>query len=71
MTIIRKVKLKTELQQHIDRLVHEHGSLRAAARALGFDPPYLWRLRKGFKANPSDKTLKKLGLRREETLRPL
>lgn len=71
MAIVKKVRLKSDLQQHIDLLVTEHGGLRAAARALGLDPAYLCRLRKGLKRNPHEKTLKKLGLQRQERLVPV
>jgi transcriptional regulator with XRE-family HTH domain len=59
---------KTDLQKQIDRLAKAHGGLRAAARAVGMDPAYLWRLRQGKKKNPTPKTLEKLGLRRTERL---
>ena len=42
----------------------EHGSLRAAARALGVDAGYLFRLKSGKKSNPSEALLTKLHLKR-------
>jgi len=42
-----------------------HGGTRAASRATGVDGGYLVRLRDGKKTNPSEATLKKLGLRKE------
>lgn len=68
--VTRKVKPKTELQQHIDELIAKHGGLRAAARATGIDVGYLWRIRVGEKRNPQEKTLKKLGLERSVLYRP-
>lgn len=61
---------KSDLQKHIDQLVKQHGSLRAAARATGVDHAYLWKMRKGLD-DGSDKALEKLGLKRTEMLRPL
>lgn len=53
---------------HIDlairQLVELHGSLRAVGRATGIDATYLSRLAHGEKANPSDDTLARIGLRR-------
>lgn len=42
----------------------EHGSLRAAAKALGIDAGYLSRLKSGEKLNPGDDVLSALGLER-------
>jgi hypothetical protein len=61
---------KSDLQRHIDKLVKQHGGLRAAARATGVDHGYLWRMKKGVD-NGSDQALEKIGLKRTETLRPL
>lgn len=55
------------LEQIVRRICDEHGGLRAAARAIGLSAPYLLRLRDGEHPNPSDVTLKKLGIRREVT----
>jgi hypothetical protein len=52
------------LQQRIEELALQHGSLRAAARVLQVDHAYLWRLARGDKAEPSEALLRKLGLRR-------
>ena len=52
------------ISQRIEELSAQHGSLRAAARALQLDVSYLSRLKDGAKTNPSTKVLKKLGLRR-------
>lgn len=62
---------KSVLQKHIDGLVETYGGLRAAARALDIDPGYLWRLHRGKRTTTTDETLKKLGLKRTETLRPV
>jgi hypothetical protein len=60
---------KTELQKRIGELIELHGgNLSEAARVLKIDKGYLWRLWKGYKTNASPKTLKKLKLRRVETL---
>lgn len=48
----------------IEAAEEEHGSLRAAAKALGIDPGYLSRLKSGEKINPSAEVLKVLGLER-------
>jgi len=52
------------LQQRIGELIEQHGSLRAAGRALNIDHAYLWRLYEGTKREPTPAVLKKLGLRR-------
>ena len=48
----------------IELAEEKHGSLRAAARALGIDAGYLSRLKKGEKVNPSEEVLAALGLER-------
>jgi transcriptional regulator with XRE-family HTH domain len=50
------------LPERVQELVKLHGSLRAVARKTGVDVAYLKRLRDGEKQNPSDDTLKKLGI---------
>lgn len=55
------------LGKRIQDLAKQHGSLRAAARVLGIDHAYLWRLQNGGKIVPSDDVLKKLGLKRVVT----
>ena len=55
------------LDERIDQLVQQHGSLRAAARVTELDAGYLARLRSGEKVNPSAECLRKLGLRRVVT----
>lgn len=52
------------LRARIQELARQHGSLRAAARALGIDAGYLSRLQDGSKLEPSDAVLRKLGLKR-------
>ena len=52
------------LQERIDQLVQQHGSLRAVARVTEIDVGYLSRLRAGEKANPGADYLRRLGLRR-------
>lgn len=54
------------VQNHIGlsilELEEEHGSLRAAAKAIDIDQAYLFRLKYGEKINPSDEVLEKLKL---------
>ena len=52
------------LQERIDELVTQHGSLRAVARVTEIDVGYLSRLRAGEKVNPEKAKLRRLGLRR-------
>lgn len=52
------------LQERIDELVAQHGSLRAVARVTEIDAGYLSRLRAGEKVNPEKDKLRRLGLRR-------
>lgn len=56
------------IQDRIEQLMEEHGSLRAVAERVGLSWPYLHRLRRGEQNSPSDETLAKLGLRREVTV---
>ena len=55
----------TSLRRRADEIIRQHGSLRAAARALEIDPGYLSRLHDGKKLNPSAATLRRMGLRQE------
>lgn len=59
------------LQDRIDELVAQHGSLRAVARVTEIDVGYLSRLRTGYKANPEKDKLRRLGLRRVVTFERL
>jgi len=52
------------LQERIDQLIEQHGTLRAVARVTEIDAGYLSRLRSGEKANPEKAKLRRLGLRR-------
>lgn len=52
------------LCDRINRLVQQHGSLRAVARVTEIDVGYLSRLRSGEKVNPENDKLRRLGLRR-------
>ena len=52
------------IQERINELVWQHGSLRAVARVTEIDVGYLSRLRTGQKENLDDKKLRRLGLRR-------
>lgn len=51
------------IDQCIADLVAQHGSLRKAGRVVGLTGQYLYRLQAGEKKNPSEATLRKLGLR--------
>lgn len=55
------------LQDRIDELVAQHGSLRAVARVTEIDAGYLSRLRTGEKVNPEKDKLRRLGLLRVVT----
>lgn len=51
------------LSERVEELCVQHGSLRAAARAIRVDSAYLHRLASGEKARPSKEILKLMGLR--------
>jgi hypothetical protein len=53
------------IAERVCELIEQHGSLRAAARAINLDPGYMARLRMGTKKAPSNKTLQKLSLLKE------
>lgn len=55
----------------VQALIDRHGGLRPAARAVGINYAYLWRLWNGVKSNPSDAVLRKLGLVKEISYRKL
>lgn len=57
------------LQQRVQQLIREHGTLRAASRAVCIDVGYLSRLEHGEKSNPSDDILARLGLVKVVTYR--
>lgn len=59
------------LQERIDQLVVQHGSLRAVARVTEINAGYLSRLRNGEKVNPEKDKLRRLGLRRVVTFERL
>lgn len=52
------------IQDRINELVAQHGSLRELARVTEIDVGYLSRLRAGEKVNPEKEKLRRLGLRR-------
>lgn len=54
----------TPVVRRIEEAEEKHGGLRAAARALGIDPGYMFRLKNADKMNPSDEVLSALGLER-------
>lgn len=51
------------LKQRVAELIQQHGTLRAAARAIQIDVSYLSRLEYGEKDNPSELMLRRMGLR--------
>lgn len=55
------------LKDRIVWLEEHYGGLRAAAVALDIDAGFLCRMKSGKKFNPSNETLRKLGLRRKVT----
>lgn len=55
------------LKQRVAELIKQHGTLRAAARAIQIDVSYLSRIEHGEKDNPSDLTLRRMGLREVTT----
>ena len=59
------------VQSAIEKRITRHGGLRAAARVLEISAPYLCRLRYGEKVAPDDVLLRKLGLERVISYRPL
>ena len=52
------------IQERINELVAQHGSLRAVSRVTEIDVGYLSRLRAGEKVNAEADKLRRLGLRR-------
>ena len=59
------------LQDRIDELVAQHGSLRAVARVTEIDVGYLSRLRAYANVNPGKDKLRRLGLRRVVAYEPI
>lgn len=53
------------INERLIDLEHEYGGVRPACRALEIDPGYWCKLKNGQKANPSKKTLSKLGLQQK------
>lgn len=56
--------MKNGLQDRIDELVLQHGTLRATAAVLKVDHGYLSRLRRGVVTMPSNGLLRRMKLRR-------
>lgn len=70
----RRVEMRNKaisIPARVVELVMQHGSMRAAARAIKMDHTYLSRLAKGSKKEPSADVLRKLGLRRIVTYQPV
>ncbi len=63
--------LMTPLQRIAARLIREHNGLRRAARAVGIDHAYLYRLRHGLMTDPGDEILAKLGIEKQVIYRPI
>lgn len=57
------------VEQRIEELIEEHGSVNRAAREIGLEPAYLYRLQRQGVAGlrMSDETLQKMGLVRVVT----
>lgn len=62
--------MKTTLAGRCEELAKLHGGLRKAATACDIDVGYFSRLKSGDKNNPTDETLRKLGLTRVITYKP-
>lgn len=62
--------MKTTISGRCAELVKLHGGLRKAATACDIDVGYFSRLQSGDKDNPTDETLRKLGLTRVVTYKP-
>jgi hypothetical protein len=58
----------TLIQQKVRAAIDVHGSLRKAGKVLGINYAYLCRLANGKKTNPTDRVLRKLGLKRSEEI---
>lgn len=58
----------TELWEHVQEMIREHGSIRALAKAVMVDHSYIQRLALGEKTNPSEKILRKLGIVKSVTV---
>lgn len=52
------------IKERVDALLSLQGSLRAVEKITGVNYAYLHRLSSGEKINPSDLTLRKLGLKK-------
>ena len=59
---------KNLIRTRAKELMGQHGGVRAGARVLQIDPGYFSRLISGDKTNPSDKLLKRMGVRRIKTV---
>jgi len=59
------------LREQILALIEQHGGVRKAARAVQVDPGYFVKLRDGKQTEPSDVTLRRLGLRKMVTYETL
>ena len=61
----------TLLQQRLREAIDQHGTVRAAGKALGLDIAYLSRLLNGKMDNPPADLLRKLRLRRVVNYQPV
>lgn len=52
------------IKRTVKALIKKFGNCRRAALRLGINPKYMYALRDGYKTNPGDAILRKLGLRR-------
>lgn len=65
--VIARALIRPSLQDRIKELIAQHGTLRAASRAVQVDVGYMSRMEKGEKENPSATVLRRLGLREVTT----
>ena len=58
------MRTMTKIQRAASRLIKQYGTVRKAAEATGIDYASLHRLKTGVKRNPTEATLRKLGLQK-------
>ena len=56
---------RKNLMDAIEEVIRKYGGLQRAARAVKIEPAHLCRMRQGKVQNPTQKTLRKLGLKRK------
>ena len=58
------LKEQALIKRTVKALIKKYGNCRQAAIRLGISPNHMYQLRDGYKTNPGDAILSKLGLRR-------